>query len=318
MLAGCAGSPSILEPRGPAAAEIANIWWLLLALGTAVFLAVLAFLLFSLFRRRRTLPDEATTNRTGTRIVVWAGLLAPAVILLVVYGLTIRGLRVLATPASADELTIHVVGRQWWWEVRYPQHGFETANEIHIPVGQPVQIVLSSPDVIHSFWVPELHGKLDMIPGQTNAYWLQADAPGEYVGECAEFCGIQHTKMAFAVVAEAQTEFTAWLEQQRQPAPGRPLGPVENLALEGQQVFQKSCMICHTVKGTQATGDLGPDLTHLASRRTLGAGILPNNTGNLAGWIVNPQHIKPGNLMPPSDLTSAELQALLAYLALLE
>jgi cytochrome c oxidase subunit 2 len=315
LLAGCANSPSALEPRGPAAAQIANLWWLLLGLGTFVFLAVVAFLSIGLLRRRRDTPDEAGETRKGTRIIVWAGILAPVVILLIVFAATTRTLRVLATPERAADLTIHVIGHQWWWEVIYPQHGIETANELHIPVGQPVQIVLSTQDVIHSFWVPELHGKLDMIPGTTNAYWLQADEAGEYWGECAEFCGIQHAKMAFVVVAEPEADFTAWLNQQQQPAPA----PTAALAQEGQQIFlSATCVQCHTIRGTQATGALGPDLTHLASRRTLGAGALPNTPGSLSGWIANPQHIKPGNLMPASNLTGSDLQALLAYLATLE
>jgi cytochrome c oxidase subunit II len=277
--------------------------------------AVVAFLAIGLLRRRQAAPDETHATRNGTRIIVWAGILVPAVILLIVFAATARTLRVLATPERAEELTIHVIGHQWWWEVIYPQQGFETANELHIPVGRPVQIVLSTQDVIHSFWVPELHGKLDMIPGRTNAYWLQADEPGEYWGECAEFCGIQHAKMAFVVVAEPEAEFTAWLAQQQQPA----TAPTAALEQEGEQIFLGStCVQCHAIKGTQATGELGPDLTHLASRRTLGAGALPNNPGSLSGWIANPQHIKPGNLMPASNLTGSELQALLAYLATLE
>jgi cytochrome c oxidase subunit 2 len=189
-----------------------------------------------------------------------------------------------------------------------------TANYIHIPAGVPVRVHLGSQDVIHSFWVPELHGKLDMIPGQTNSFWLQADNPGEYKGICAEFCGTQHAKMLFLVVAQPPDEFAAWLEQQQQPA----AVPAEPLAQQGLQVFLTGgCVECHAVRGTDATGNLGPDLTHIASRRTLGAGILPNNPGNLGGWIADPQHIKPGNLMPDSPLTGEELQALLAYMATL-
>jgi cytochrome c oxidase subunit 2 len=314
LLTSCVNAPSTLEPRGPAAARIADLWWVLLGLGTAVFVVVIGFLLFALMRRRQIQPDDATAVHAGTRMIVVAGIGVPAIILLVVFGLTVGVLRALATPA-AETLTIHVIGHQWWWEVYYPQQQFETANELHIPVGQPVQITLTSQDVIHSFWVPELHGKLDMIPGKTNTFWLQADEPGVYWGECAEFCGIQHAKMAFVVVAESEQQFATWLDQQQQPA----TVPLDALAHQGQQLFLSlTCIQCHAIKGTQATGDLGPDLTHLASRRTLGAGSVPNSPGNLGGWISNPQHIKPGNLMPASNLTGVELQALLAYLATLE
>ncbi|HXW00915.1 MAG TPA: cytochrome c oxidase subunit II, partial [Anaerolineae bacterium] len=221
----------------------------------------------------------------------------------------------LAATNTLDEVIVEIEGNQWWWEVNYPLQEFTTANEIHIPVGPPVELKVTSIDVIHSFWVPELHGKIDLIPGQTNSFWLQADEPGVYYGECAEFCGIQHAKMALVVVAQPEAEFTAWLEQQQQPA----AQITEATLLEGQQIFLGSaCISCHTVKGTNATGDLGPDLTHLASRLTLAAGTLENNQNNLAGWIIDPQNIKPGNLMPSTDLSENELQALLAYLESLE
>jgi cytochrome c oxidase subunit 2 len=236
------------------------------------------------------------------------------VVLSGVLALTVNTLLALSAPAEADDTVVEVIGHQFWWEVRYPQHNVLTANEIHIPAGVPVRVHLGSQDVIHSFWVPELHGKLDMIPGQTNSFWLQADNPGEYKGICAEFCGTQHAKMLFLVVAQPPDEFAAWLEQQQQPA----AVPAEPLAQQGLQVFLAAgCVECHAVRGTDATGNLGPDLTHIASRRTLGAGILPNNPGNLGGWIADPQHIKPGNLMPDSPLTGEELQALLAYMATL-
>jgi cytochrome c oxidase subunit 2 len=200
--------------------------------------------------------------------------------------------------------------------VRYPDQEFVTANEIHIPTDQPVQVRLTSDDVIHSFWIPELHGKMDMIPGVTNTFWIEASEPGIYWGVCTEFCGIQHAKMAFPLVAKPAEEFAAWVESQQQPAPA----PETELTQNGQEIFLNSaCIYCHAVEGTNATGDLGPDLTHFASRLTLGAGAFENNMGNLSGWIVDPQQMKPGNLMPASsDLTGPELQALLAYLATLE
>jgi cytochrome c oxidase subunit 2 len=251
----------------------------------------------------------------GVRILLYGGVIAPAIVLLVVFGFTIATLRALAMPEIPAEYTVHVVGHQWWWEVRYPQQLVQTANEIHIPAGRPVRFILSADDVIHSFWVPELHGKLDLIPGQTNEFWLQAEQPGVYLGECAEFCGIQHAKMRFLVVAQTPAEFNAWLAAQRLPA--RP--PQEPLAVSGQQVFLNSgCIYCHTIAGTQATGKLGPDLTHFASRQSLASATVPNNRGNLGGWIADPQHLKPGTQMPPTAISGDDLQALLAYLATLQ
>jgi cytochrome c oxidase subunit 2 len=236
-------------------------------------------------------------------------------ILLVVYGFTLQSLRELSAPEQPVATSIQVIGNMWWWEVRYPDAGVVTANEIHIPAGQPVEIVLSSEDVIHSFWVPELHGKLDALPGRVNSFWIEAEEPGVYWGECAEFCGVQHANMAFVVVAEAPEEYQAWLEAQDAPAPA----PASEQVSEGLQVFLNSgCVNCHTIRGTPATGELGPDLTHLASRLTLGAGAAPNTRGHLAGWVADPHGIKPGVMMPPSHLDSEQLQALLTYLESLE
>lgn len=319
LLAGCRQSPSMLDPQGPAAARITELWWILLGLGSAVYLVVMAFLFFALFRRRKQNHGSSNlvdnTMQTGSRIVLLAGIVAPAVILLVVFGFTVATLNALATPHISEAYTIHVVGHQWWWEVRYPQQQVVTANEIHIPAGQPVRIVLSSDDVIHSFWVPELHGKLDLVPGQTNEFWLQADEPGVYRGECAEFCGVQHAKMGFLVIAESLAQFDAWVAAQQLPASQ----PSDSMALRGQEVFLSStCVNCHTIAGTHATGNLGPDLTHLATRHTLAGASIANNRGNLGGWVVDPQHLKPGVFMPATPLTGSELQALLAYLATLE
>jgi cytochrome c oxidase subunit 2 len=315
LLGGCANAPSMLDPKGPVAQQIAALWWLLFWMATAVFIVVMAYLLFALLRPRAEGEYSTGEPRGGTRTVLVGGIIVPAIILLVVFGATIWTLRAIASPASANELTIHVIGQRWWWEVQYPQQQFATANEIHIPVNQPVRIVLSSPNVIHSFWVPELQGKMDLVPGTVNSMWLEADEPGVYRGECAEFCGVQHAKMNFLVIAQPQEEFAAWLAQQQQPAPE----PSASIVRLGQQLFfDANCMECHTIRGTDATGKLGPDLTHIASRRTLASAVVDNTLGNLGGWISDPQHIKPGNLMPPADLTSVELQALLAYLATLE
>lgn len=306
--------PSVLEPQGPAAAAIAGLWWILLAAGSAIFVLVMVLLLIGLLRRRRD-ANPLSAPPSGQGMIVLGGIVMPVVVLSGVLALTVNTLLALSAPAQSDENVVEVIGHQFWWEVRYPQHTVLTANEIHIPVGTPVRVHLSSVDVIHSFWVPELHGKLDMIPGQTNSFWFQADRPGEYKGLCAEFCGAQHAKMLFLVVAQPQEEFEAWLQHQQQPA----ILPSEPQAQRGLEVFLSAgCIECHAVRGTDATGNLGPDLTHVASRRTLGAGSLPNNPGNLAGWIADPQHIKPGNLMPDSPVTGEDLQSLLAYMQTLQ
>ncbi|RIK40435.1 MAG: cytochrome c oxidase subunit II [Chloroflexi bacterium] len=314
LLAGCGEAPAVFEPRGPAARSIANLGWFLIVAGTIVYVAVMGIVAFALLRSRQR--EFGLHPSFGPRMILFGGIVIPALILLAVYALTFNTLRALSTPAIDEALHIHVVGRQWWWEVQYPRQQFETANELHIPVGHPVLITLTSQDVIHSFWVPELHGKLDLVPGDVNTIWIQADEPGIYWGECAEFCGIQHANMRFLVVAEPEADYAAWLAAQQQPA----AEPADAQAQQGLRVFlEADCIECHTIRGTNATGDLGPDLTHLVSRHTLGAGMLANNRGNLGGWIADPQHIKPGALMPPAqDLTGPDLQALLAYLATLK
>ncbi|MBX3011666.1 MAG: cytochrome c oxidase subunit II [Caldilineaceae bacterium] len=315
FLTGCGEAPAIFDAAGEAARVINRLWWLLFGLGSAVYVVVMGYLLWALHRRRQAAPINELATGGSTRTVVWGGIIIPAIILLIVYGFSVRTLWILSARAADAQLVVEVIGHQWWWEVRYPEHGVITANEIHIPVGQPVQIKLSSADVIHSFWVPELHGKLDMIPGRTNTFWIEADEVGEFWGLCAEFCGTQHAKMLFLAIAIPPTEFSDWLAAQQQAPPE----PTTALAVLGQQIFlDRPCAQCHAIAGTPATGRLGPDLTHLASRRTLAAGIMENNLGNLGGWLVDPQHTKSGNLMPASVLSGEELQALLAYLQTLE
>lgn len=314
-LTGCDTAPSIFDAAGRAATEINRLWWLLFGLGSAVYVAVMGYLLLALYRCRQPPTDNSVASGGSIRTVIWGGIILPVLILLIVYGFTVRTLWALVARPTADELVVEVIGHQWWWEVRYPSQTIITANELHLPVGQPVRIQLTSADVIHSFWVPELHGKLDMIPGRTNTFWLEADRPGAYWGICAEFCGTQHANMLFLVIATPPAQFAEWLAAQQQTPPA----PTTALAQQGQQLFMNSaCAQCHTIAGTPATGRLGPDLTHLAGRRTLAAGILENNVGNLGGWLMNPQHIKSGNLMPATLLTGEELQALLAYLQTLE
>jgi cytochrome c oxidase subunit 2 len=215
-------------------------------------------------------------------------------------------------------LTIHVIGHQWWWEVRYDStnagRGFDTANEIHIPTGKPVRVALTSVDVIHSFWVPQLSGKMDLIPGQQNETWIEADRPGIYRGQCAVYCGLQHAHMALVVVAEPQRQFDGWWAEQLKPAPA-PQTPNE---AAGRVQFIAHCGICHTVAGTAAQGRFGPNLSHLMGRSTIAAGTLPNTIGYLSGWIADPQHVKPGNYMPQLDLSGPQLSAIRDYLETLK
>ncbi len=318
LLTACADNEAnMLNAAGPAAARISALWWFMFALGGLIYVGVMAFLLAALFRRRapQEADEEAVRPQEGTNVVIWAGAIMPAIVLLITYGATVYTMIAVNEPEIREDLVVEVTGNQWWWDVRYPELGLRTANEIYIPVGEPVAFKLLSEDVIHSFWVPRLHGKLDMIPGQVTEFWLEASEPGLYLGECAEFCGIQHAKMQFWVIAVDEGQFEQWVAAQQQPA----AVPDDSLAREGQQIFQGAgCAQCHAVAGTGATGEHGPDLTHLASRRTLAAGAVANNRGNLGGWILEPDSIKPGSLMPATPLTGAELQALLAYLETLQ
>lgn len=310
-------TPSMLAPQGPAAARIAGLSWFMIILGGLIFLGVMAYFIYAAWGHRGyALEEELARPNQGNGIVLTWGVGFTAVVLVVLFGLNLGTMRANDRMAAGQEgLVIDVIGHQWWWEVQYQDQGFETANEIHIPVGQPVTLRLVTKDVIHSLWIPELSGKLDLLPNQVNELTLLADKTGEYWGECAEFCGTQHAKMQLMVVVQTEREFAAWLEGQQ----AVPATPEDELAFEGRQIFLGSaCVYCHNVEGTNASGDLGPDLTHVMSRRTLGAGILENSLGSMAGWVVDAQAIKPGNKMPPMDLNAEELAALLAYLKTLE
>ena len=319
LLSACGGNPpSTLDPAGPAAAQIETLWWILFWISVIIFVIFAVLLAYAIFRRRyadESISDES--NRRATRWVVIAGVAIPAVILVATFFIMLPIMRDLEAPDEPYAMTVEVVGELWWWRVFYSDSAtgerFESANEIHIPVGRPVQIRLLSDNVIHSFWVPQLAGKQDMIPGRENTLWLQADEPGVFPGACAEFCGYQHTHMRFDVVAHPQPEFDAWLARAGGPA----AQPTEPLARAGQQVFLDACAQCHGVRGTAEGGKFGPDLTRFASRRLLAGGAVPNTRGHLGGWISNPQVLKPGNKMPAVPLAPGELQALLAYLGTL-
>ncbi len=313
-LAACGGgqSPSALDPKGPASERIADVWWLMLGMATAVYVVV-AGLIFLAARRRRASDDEGGGRRLplGENAFIWiGGIVVPTAILLVIAVVTVSSTADL-TRAEDDPLRIEVEGFKWWWEVRYPGTDVVTANEVHVPAGRPVEIELTTADVIHSFWVPELAGKVDLIPGQTNVIRLTADQPGEYRGQCAEFCGLQHARMAFLVIADPPQVFDDWIDRRQAPPPE----PAPGLAAEGERIFEtSSCAGCHAIRGTTARGVSGPDLSDFASRRTIGAVTVENNRENLAEWIVDAQTMKPGNLMPPIALEPGELEALLAYM----
>jgi cytochrome c oxidase subunit 2 len=263
-----------------------------------------------------TRATALSEDRGGHRWIT-IGLALSAVPLLATLVWTMAALARIVAPTGPAPIAIDVTGHRWWWEARYhgatPADGFTTANEIHIPTGVPVTIRLQGGDVIHSFWVPKLAGKTDAIPGQRNVAWLQADRPGRYRGQCSEFCGAQHAKMGFEIVAEPRDAFDRWRAAQRLPAPL----PVTEPAKQGLALLPARCGQCHTVRGTSAAGKRGPDLTHLMSRRTIAGALLPNTIGSLAGWVQDPQAIKPGSLMPEQKLTGPQLGNITAYLGTL-
>jgi len=284
-------------------------WWMFYGFG-AVFLLTIGLLFFGLWHHRRQLSTKASFF-----LVTAAGVVIPLLTVIALVGGSLTLGHSIAAKPPADALTIKIVGRMWWWEVHYLHEdgsvAATTANEMYIPVGQPVKLLLTSREVIHSFWVPQLHGKTDMLPGRTNATWFTAEETGVYRGQCAEFCGSQHALMMFTVRAVPPDKFRTWLATQQQSA----RLPTNAQERRGQRVFMENdCGQCHRLRGASASGTLGPDLTHFGSRSTLAAGVRPNNTGHLAGWIADPQKIKPGNKMPATLLTPQQLLDLVAYL----
>jgi cytochrome c oxidase subunit 2 len=309
---GCGSNQSITSPVTEPAREIDTLWWSMFAGGMVVFLAVMGLLVLAFVRRKRaTEHDEG--ERMSYAVILGGGMLAPVVLLAVLFAFVIRVMPAVSAPArGSTSLTVQVIGHQWYWEVRYPGTGAVTANEIHLPVGTPVRIVARTADVIHSFWVPRLNRKIDMIPGRSNSIELDVPRVGTYRGQCSEFCGLEHAEMAFEVIVQPRDAFRAWLDHEAQPAQT----PSGGTALAGQQQFMNaSCGDCHTIRGTEAGGRVGPDLTHLGSRRTLAALTIPNTPGDLMQWITNPQGFKPGSRMPAfASLPPAARRALVAYL----
>jgi cytochrome c oxidase subunit 2 len=301
---------SVLHPVSAQAASLEWLWWFIFWMCTAVFAVVMAFLAGAVWRNQTRETPEPKLKR-----VVIAGTAATVVLLFIWLIASLVVGRVYALPQTPNAVTINVTGRQWWWQVEYvdpvPAKRFQTANEIVIPVGRPVVVNLTSRDVIHSFWVPNLQGKRDLIPGYVSSIWFQADHEGMYRGQCAEFCGYQHAQMAMFVTARPNDQFEDWLSSQRLPASE----PGTDAQQKGRDVFlSKTCVQCHAIRGTIAGATVGPDLTHVGSRATIVAGMLPNTVDNLKRWVRNPQAIKPGNRMPPHDLNDEDLQALAEYL----
>lgn len=331
LLAGCGGA---LAPTGREAGAVATIWWIMFAIAAVVFLAVVAILVVAVRSRRDERAGPRTEGRSrseepagpvgtggaveakgpraaGVPMVLVGGIVLPSVVLAFLLGVTIWSGDDMRREGIDGALPIDVVGKQYWWDVRYPDHDVRTANEIHLPVGREVVLELRSDDVIHSIWIPELAGKLDLVPGTVNRMTLRADEVGTYRGRCAEFCGLQHARMRLDVVVHEPADFDAWAEEASAPRGT----PTDEALFRGWETFMSSsCVYCHAIEGTPASSEFGPDLTNLADRARLAAGVVPNNRGHLAGWILDPQRIKPGNHMPATWMEPQRLNELLDYL----
>jgi cytochrome c oxidase subunit 2 len=318
--ASCSGVQPLMAPGGPEARTLAHLGWFVLITFCAVTVIMWVLIFWVAARRRGTLAEHAPWNAPNDkRWVVVGGFLVPAIILCTIFVMTLRTLR--AFPMGDAEMhmgdpAIVVTGHQWWWEIEYKlgatHEHLITANEIHIPAGQPIAIELQTRDVIHSFWVPRLHGKVDLVPGFANRIRLQADRPGLFRGECAEYCGPQHAHMILLLQADAPSDFDAWLAHERQPA----AVPASAAAERGQRLFMNSaCGLCHTVRGTPARARVGPDLTHIGSRKGLAANAYPNTTAYLEAWVTHAQSLKPNAQMPNiTAFTGEDLRALVTYL----
>jgi cytochrome c oxidase subunit 2 len=327
---GCNKDSNALLPAGLEADRISTEWWFFFTVACFVYILVMAVLIVALARRRKNNDQQPDIHADGPRerrvgrTIVGAVTITAVILIAFLLSDFLTGRVLSAKPHNP--MRIRVSGHQWWWEVRYTSFPWEPgggtpsgmvtgANEIHVPVGRPVLIDLDSSDVIHSFWIPQLNGKKDLVPGQPTTTWIQADRPGTYFGQCAEYCGFQHANMHIWVVAQPEDEFRQWLDRQRKSADD----PVAQRLQHGRAVFLgNSCVLCHTVQGTPANGAVGPNLTHVAGRQRIAAGTLVNNRGNLAGWITDPQRIKPGVQMPRNNLSPDDLNALLDWIETLK
>lgn len=324
-LTGCASVQSTFNTHGPASNQIAHLSWLMTILFLAVTAVMWVLLGWGFARRRGTLAEHAPIDSGGGQAwIAIGGLAVPLVILSLIF---VLGLRLLMrfpldggkggnASTAMQHPDIEIIGHQWWWEVHYltgqPYQHFVVANEIHIPTGRPINIELATADVMHSFWIPALHGKVDLIPGHVNFVRIEASQPGSYPGQCAEFCGEQHAHMRLLLVAQAPQDYDAWAQQQVKPA----MPPTTSEARAGEQIFLNGpCSMCHRVSGTLAGGSVAPDLTHLAGRRFIAANSFPNNTAYLEAWITHAQSLKPGAQMPNlTQFTGVQLRELVAYL----
>ncbi|HVX38067.1 MAG TPA: cytochrome c oxidase subunit II [Gemmatimonadaceae bacterium] len=321
-LAGCNGTTSYMDATGMAGHEEATLGWWLTGVSCFVVLFVAVAVLWGIARHwgEHNEPGASETHTERVQIRsglswIYVGVAVSLAILLVTFGGTMVTLNAASHPPIEPSLVMDVTGHQWWWEIRYedpkhPELDFVTANEVHLPVGQPVRVRLHSADVIHSFWLPQIAGKTDVIPGQTNEMWVEAKTPGVTRGECAEYCGMEHAFMDMPVVAESPADFNAWAQGRRAAAPA----PVTPEQQAGEVVFTRSCGACHAIAGTNALGRYGPDLTHLASRPFIGAGVLANTPGNLMRWIEHAPDVKEGTRMPEIPLDGNELRDVVAYL----
>jgi cytochrome c oxidase subunit II len=312
---------SIFAPVSTPAVKEADLAKMVLVLSAVVFVVVAGLVVYSVVRFRAGRGEQGTEPPQvyGSAQVEAAWTVIPIVIVIVLMLATGRVIHeIQAAPEPPNAVRVTVVGRQWWWEIRYPELGVVTANELHVPVSdsanrQPTFLTLESADVAHSFWVPRIAGKTDLIPNKTNRMWVEPHQPGTYLGQCAEYCGTQHAHMLLRVVAEPPEQFARWVEQQRQTAAAT--APADSAAAAGRRVFLgTACISCHTVGGTVATGRYGPDLTHLMSRETIGAGVAPNTRDRLRAWVRNPDDLKHGVLMPAMQLDDEQLDQLVEYL----
>lgn len=314
------GAQSALDPAGPYAQRLHDLFSLFTIVCAVVWMAVIVALLFAIRKaRKRETPDITEEGWRGSLRWVASAMAVTVVILIALLVTSVAAGRSVSPYGEETTREIQIVGHQWWWDVRYlhlrPDRIAQDANELHLPVGERVKLILTAGDVIHSLWIPNLHGKRDLIPGKTSILTIRADTPGVYRAQCAEFCGMQHAKMAFLVIVQPRADFEAWLARQRRPA--RP--PKSADEQWGQQLFlTTTCAMCHAIQGTPAGARTGPDLTHVGSRRTLGAGILPNDRDHMRRWIANPGDIKPGTLMPPNVFEEKDLRAIVAYMESLQ
>jgi cytochrome c oxidase subunit 2 len=301
-----AGGQNVLHPHSPAEHRITVLWWVML-IGSAIGFALIATLLVSgWIRRNRDRLPFGGGERAATALIIGLGIATPIVVLSSLFVWSdIFVIRSTAAPSPrSTAMTVRVTGHQWFWEIDYPGTAAVTANELHMPTNTRVNVVGTTADVIHSLWIPELNRKVDLVPGRTNRVLLYADTPGTYSGLCAEFCGLQHAHMLLTVVAEPRAQFDAWLRRNEATA----------TAGAEAQLFDRTCGSCHQIRGTSARGQVGPDLTHVASRSTLAAGAIPNDAAHLREWLQDPQHVKPGNKMPQLPLSRRDVEALVAYL----